>query len=747
MFSHVPNGRRDVLLGFATSGEEDGAEEPSTGWFWCDLQGESQSADIAELPFPSSAWQEVLLSKGGDIEVVLLSDGQIYRLLEGTWQCIGQLQTRDASSPVVLPPERIRQHLISIGPDGNLLVVDKLAEGMPANEAFAAEAKQAASRGLMGLVSISAEGAKSVAFAHPHVDVTADAIWLDPADGRVDAVAVEDVWPEVFQISDAAQDTVRSDLQSLLPKFIEMSGVTVASELEPVSGAQSQPPSRMQPVWIQRYGDRLAAAYWHPQLPAEVALTATLKEDGVESIGSTALPLLGTDARADALRGHPQVEGHRIALDGGESGVVAYVLRSQKRTPSAFVVRAYVEPERARWGADAIDAWLLQRGYGLVKINLARGGEDASSGSAGALRARRAGQTNDVVRALQWLQKEGRVGAKDLPVAIMGKNEAGSLALHAASLRPDIFGSVVAIAPTADVTSDPDRYFPLSDMVHQDRVRRVLLIEFELSNPEAAGTVPPSVVALQDSVDFVQYGGEDGQQIGISSNYIDMYRRIEHFLHSSMSSSRGAQSQNIRFAKEAWVHELPWLSAALVPSSRGAPCEHLQQLQSEVQPTMRIASALMPQDLKVRVQTCPKHSIRVDQDGTMSLLLEFEKEVPRDLFMTLTRSVMHGCARGVRFAIHLPRPLLADAKHQLVKMLKEPSLLVILQGDADAGVLQLAAAEAQDESSRSEVVAHIDSKEVRKAALDTNPWKLDTDVAPDDLSRRRAVVAEVEAMA
>jgi len=168
----------------------------------------------------------------------------------------------------------------------------------------------------------------------------------------------------------------------------------------------------------------------------------------IDWLGDQALPARAGALNAEAATLQPVVEAHRIP--SGHFDLPVYIALPPQGA-AALVLRIHDGPaQRDSRGADDIDAWLLSRGYGVLKVNY--------RGSSGFGRrwkmATEGGFLDDIATAIRWALGERRIFGEAYkadrvqpPVAVMGTYFGGYAALHAAARLADLVACSVAVAP------------------------------------------------------------------------------------------------------------------------------------------------------------------------------------------------------------------------------------------------------------------------------------------------------------
>ena len=185
-------------------------------------------------------------------------------------------------------------------------------------------------------------------------------------------------------------------------------------------------------------------------------------------------------------------------------------------------------------------------------------------GSAGFGKVWRAsrGFAEDISRAIEWAMVErkvlGEAPAGELAaVALLGSYFGAYAALHTASRLRDWTACLVAIAPQqvapGGVWSEP--YFPGQSTESDDNLEpaglvgdlqglAMMLVEYErddANGPLALNLVPVGCDPEDwpRSLQYVQYAGERKGGGVVRQNMLDLYRRMDSFLHEQLSGLTG----------------------------------------------------------------------------------------------------------------------------------------------------------------------------------------------------------------
>ncbi|CAE7511898.1 dapb3 [Symbiodinium microadriaticum] len=685
----------EVLVGFTMP---DGAST-SFSWAWCSTPS-GDTADAGDAVLPTGEWREVALSKDGVIDAVLLSNGTVLRQSADGWLDLGvlSLDPEALSASLALQPLLPQEHLVSATLHGAIVIdtaaVGSLPEHFPQPEDLASDItkpsdedlaswilEQAVLRQTSALVRLSSGDAPQPIFVHPFCDVVASGVWINPETEDVEAVSVQDLKPKTYSLSQEHEGTLRS-LRTHLPDKIQLYEVDVAT-------------AGMELVAWQMHAERCVAFFAHPLLSDLVALPAVVKGGMFTWLGRRALPTRGAALNSAAAALKPTLEGHRIRATNGMS-VPAYLLLPSEGA-AALVVRLHDGPDlRDNWGTDSFDAWLLSRGYGILKVNY-RG----SAGFGKVWRASR-GFAEDISRAIEWAMVErkvlGEAPAGELAaVALLGSYFGAYAALHTASRLRDWTACLVAIAPQqvapGGVWSEP--YFPGQSTESDDNLEpaglvgdlqglAMMLVEYErddANGPLALNLVPVGCDPEDwpRSLQYVQYAGERKGGGVVRQNMLDLYRRMDSFLHEQLSGLTG--SRGLR--KESFVDEVPFLSAALLPATVGSSSPSAESIEMGLETVLRktkgdeIADALpelrsafgtpagvgfsvagkAAKQVGKRLENmlvAPASRVVVRDDGMIEVTVALA-EAPQKLHVLLSEVWMHIRAENLGFTLALPR--------------------------------------------------------------------------------------------
>ncbi|CAE7496481.1 dapb3 [Symbiodinium natans] len=721
---------QEVLVGFTVP---DGAST-NFSWTWCStLSGDTADAGDG---LATSEWREVALSKQGNIDAVLLSNGTVLRRSGDGWLDLGALDLDAAalSASLASQPLLPQEHLVSTTPRG-ALVIDTAAGGnLPEHHPQAGDLdsdiqraedsdlatwvlEQAVLRQTSALVRLSAEKAPQPIFVHPFADVLASGVWINPDTEDVEAVSVQDLKPKTYSLSSEHSRQLQS-LRAHLPAEIQLYDVPVAT-------------AAMELVSLQTHGERCVAFFAHPLLSDLVALPAVVKAGKFTWLGRSALPTRGAALNSAAAALKPKLEGHRIPSSDGTS-VPAYLLVPSQGA-GALVVRLHDGPDlRDSWGTDSFDAWLLSRGYGILKVNY--------RGSAGFGRAWRAsrGFAEDIASAIEWAVAERKVlGAARAeagaaggvpPVALVGSYFGGYAALHTASRLREWAACVVAIAPLqaapGGVWSEP--YIPRAEsqgnlepatLVGDLQGMAMMLVEYECDDsngPLAAKLIPVGCDPEEwpTSVQYVQYAGERKGGGVVRQNMLDLYRRMDSFLHAELSERAGPRG----LLREDFVDEVPFLSAALLPATAGSSSASGESIEIGLERVLRqskgddIADALpelrsafgtpagvgfsaegtAAKQFGKRLQhmlVAPASRVVVREDGTIEVTVSFT-EAPQKLHVLLSEVWMHIRAEGLGFTLALPRQPKRGQRIQAFALPSGTGFHFEIPGEANVGAVE-----------------------------------------------------------
>ncbi|CAE8637892.1 unnamed protein product [Polarella glacialis] len=488
------------------------------GWSWYSVDT-GDVVDAQEDPeLPTSLWREAVVSKLGILEAVMLINGTVQRRTPEGWRDIGTIQLAAEggeaafAASVAAQPSQPRQYLLGAARDFGAYAVDVVRADATEPKAFPPAAdlmapegvtppkseaelaawvlRQCLARETSALVHITADGSAPVPlFAHPFADVTANGVWLDPSSEVPEAVMVEDLRPKVYALTSANAELLQS-LSRGLPAKVLLGAVSLSTE-------------GMEPMIVERHGERWLCYFSHPALSEAVVLPAFKKADSkstVDWLGDRVLPARGGALNGAAATLQPQVESHRLRV--GSSDVPVYLILPPGGA-AALTVRLHEGPnQRDRWGADGMDAWLISRGYGVLKVNF-RGsagfgrrwrtgrtgsGDVAEEGGADDLTQLLMGRQSstdgvvavkeheeaegfldDIAAAVRWALEERKVlggipapGSLP-PVAVLGSYFGGYAALHAAHRLKDLIACAVAVAPVQRPPAGswwPESYVP-----------------------------------------------------------------------------------------------------------------------------------------------------------------------------------------------------------------------------------------------------------------------------------------------
>jgi len=633
----LPTMRRDekgapeLLLGFTVEGV---GGAPARTWSWYSVSsGDLVDAAVSE-ELPTRLWREAVVSQLGQIEALLLVNGSVHRRTPDGWLGLGTVALAAAegeAAPLGGQTLSPRQHLVSAGPDYSVFAVDTLGPGsgaplatpplqdlvvaanqesdLPSSEAdvpawVLLESRERQTAALVHMTAVEG-AAPTPLFAHPFADVFLFGVWVDPATDCPEAVAVEDIQPRTYALRPRSGQLL-AELRRQLPPEVQL-------------GEVSLPTEDMEPVTASRHGDRWVVLYKHPAMAEWLALPVLVRDGSVQWIGKTALPARGGALSAVAATMQPRVEGHRLrAPHEGAHDVPVYLMLPEE-DPSALVLRVHEGPmRRVGWGADSLDAWLLSRGYGVLKVN-----HRGSSGFGRRWSALVPGEDteggflDDMVLAVRWALEERKalpgsgLGTEGTPppVAILGSYFGGYAALQAMlNHHGSLFACGIAVAPTQALPKWPDSYIPnaeersavqalrakegwaadgpqdgadpasaaLAPSARAGELRELplLVVEFERDGEDAKGELLQRLApAASDHADwpsalsFVRYAGEGRGGGVVRQSGLDQYRRIDAFLHAHLGplAAEGRPPP----LREPFVDELPFLSAALLPETSG----------------------------------------------------------------------------------------------------------------------------------------------------------------------------------
>ncbi|CAJ1446726.1 unnamed protein product, partial [Effrenium voratum] len=659
-------GSPEVLLGFIAEGV--------LQWNWYTRAGDLIDAAIDD-ELPTSLWREVLLSKLGLIDAVLLLNGTVCRRSPDGWLNLGALQLAAESSDevfgaVAAQPVLLQEYLVALDPDFGVLAVDVVGEGsapqffpgaeelgqdLPEGELGAWVLRQSQDRETAGLLRLAENAAPAPVFAHPFADVRASGAWVNPKTEEVEAITVDDLVPRTYSLCPQHEDLMAS-ASSNLPKKIRLNGVELSSD-------------GMVLLSLNQHGERWVAYFAHPLLCEPVALPA---EPGAAGFGREALLLRGTALSAESAKLRPRLEAQRLQSDAGDLPVY---LAMPREGASALVVRLHDGPDqRDRQGADSLDAWLLSRGYGVLKVNF--------RGSAGFGRRWRSspGFAGDVEHAVAWARDAHQLG----PVAVLGSYFGAYAALHTASR---LNAACVAVAPLRPGKEAPEAFAPSEAAkpppTDLELSHPLLVVEYERDDadalqPWAAKLAPPGCETKDwpTTASYVQYAGERRGGGVVRQNMLDLYRRVDSFLHSHLGKL-GAED----LLKEDFVDEVPFLSGSLQPASSSLVSTFAEGIELSLERALResrgdqvadrlpvlhsahgapagtgfagerkLKAAGKRQDLL----PAPASRMTVREDGTMEVTVSFAQP-PKELFVLLSEVWIHLRAKSTALTLALPR--------------------------------------------------------------------------------------------
>lgn len=650
------HGAPELLLGFTTEGP-DGS--PLRSWSWYSVSSSDLVDAAVDEELPTRLWREAVLSRFGEIEALLLVNGSVHRRTPEGWRNIGTVMLAAAEGDAALAGLQTllpREYLISAGPDYSVFAIDVLSPSSalpqvtpPMEDLVLAAGAGVEPRGIRpggdvadvaawvlgqccerqtaALVHMTAEeGASPLPlFAHPFADVSPVGIWVDPETECPEAVMVEDLRPRAYALRHPTAKLLAA-LRQGLPAKVRLGDVAV-------------PVEEMEPQVVYRHGDRWLVAYWHPALAKPLVLPALVQGGRVKWVGDRALPARGGALNAAAVPLRPRVEGHRLCV--GAHDIPVYLVLPAEGDPVALIVRIHEGPQqRDGWGADGLDAWLLSRGYGVLKVNY-RGSSGFGRRWSSTVHNEdtNGGFLEDVAAAVRWALHERRVLAgagpaeeylqerQPPPVAIMGNYFGGYVALQAMlHHHGSLFACGVAVAPTQALPWWPDSHVPtaqvrtqvealrgaeswrdgaataarsdpaatvLAPAAHARELRKLplLVLEFERDGPDARGELLQSLAPLGSmpsdwprGLSFVQYAGEGRGGGVIRQNGLDQYRRIDGFLYKHLSplvpEGNGLQC-------EPFIDELPFVSAALLPQTSGNLSPHARSIEQGFEDGLR----------------------------------------------------------------------------------------------------------------------------------------------------------------
>jgi len=731
-------GTPEILLGFSTPGP-DGLVKREWSWYSAADDDSIDAAEDAELS--TDLWREVVLGEFGLIEAILLVNGTVYRRTPEGFRDIGTIALAAAEGwDGVAPSQSVlpRQYLVGVGPDYSVFAIDVLGPKssppqahppwadlvmsqaeeakLPADRSSASLAawtlEQSRKRQTAALVQMTAdESIPTPLFAHPFADLTSEGVWVDPQSGLPEAVAVTDVRPHVYALSTQAA-TLLLSLRQKLPASMQLGGVTLATD-------------NLEPQLVYRHGSRWLVVYWHPTVG--VASLPVLVQDGAASwIGNQIIPARGLALDAQVAPLEPRIEAHRLRV--GDLDVPLYLVRP-KKNPGGVVVLVHEGPhQRDDWGANSFDAWLLSRGYAILKVNY-RGstgfGEQFRTASAGE------GFLDDIVAAVRWtldVFSEGRAdGSSAPPVAIMGEYFGGYAVLQALKNHEELFACGIAIAPPQSILSWPNSYIPnaatrksveavrmgssapsggadpaeaiLSPLSYAQRLRQVplLLVEYENDYPEVRGNLfqrlSPSSVPSEwpEALTFVQYAGEDTGGGTIRQNSLDKCRRIDSFLYKHLSPAAFGDG----LQRERFQQELAFVSACLVPGAKIRLTEMALNIEQGIEQALRRMdpeqARRLPKAGEVsatrEVVTTPPFRITVREDNIIEVTLLFGVE-PVGLHVFLSEICLHVRAEGLSFTVALPRAPQHDQKVEVFRFPDGQSYVLEIAADPNVGAIE-----------------------------------------------------------
>eukprot|EP00931_Biecheleriopsis_adriatica_P088676 TRINITY_DN62947_c0_g1_i1.p1 TRINITY_DN62947_c0_g1~~TRINITY_DN62947_c0_g1_i1.p1 ORF type:complete len:1016 (+),score=222.09 TRINITY_DN62947_c0_g1_i1:89-3136(+) len=743
-------GSPEVLLGFLLPEAEDADdEEEGLAWGWYG----TGSGDLVEASedeqLPSSLWREAVVSKLGIIEAVLLVNGTVCRRTPEGWRDIGSIKLATESLATVREsmakrPFQPRKYLVAAGDDYSVVAVDTIGPDSPAPLKFptreelgedlsvavpASEEedlsalllgsqkqedlaslvlRQCQERETAALVRMTADGAPPTPlFVHPFADVTAAGVWTDPDSESVQAVTVTDLRPKAYSLETNHRELLNS-LQQSLPSVVTL-------------GEHSLPSQAMEPLWLQRHGERCIVRYWHPLMTDAVVLPALMKSEAASWLGSNALPASGGALNAVATTLSPKVEGHRLQVASRD---VPVYLVLPPDDAGALVVRLHEgQGRRDVWGSDGVDAWLLSRGYGILKVNhrgssgFGRSWQAAGDASSTSDAVDMDAIVEDVDAAIRWALSERKVlgdvfsseGAK-APVAVMGRYFGGYVALHVATRLQELITCTAAIAPLQDweVVKPAPETQKLCQLP-------VMVVEFEQDSPEARGHLLESLAHSgcdpQDwptSISYVQYAGEGRGGGKVRQSMLDLHRRLDSFLYEHLSPLAGKG----KLSCEPFFDEIPFLSASLQPAARsgslsGSGKEFEQGfeglfLSSRGEeaagrlPELRTAAGTpsgagfsgqtSQKTGKRKALVAPANRLAVRADGTMEITLAFA-EPPEGLHVLLTEVMLHIRAKGLGFTLTLPRQPKKGEEIQPFKLADGTGFVFEISGEPHIGAI------------------------------------------------------------
>jgi len=401
------------------------------------------------------------------------------------------------------------------------------------------------------------------------------------------------------------------------------------------------------------------------------------------------------------------------------------------------------------------------------------------------------GFLDDVSVAIRWALSEQKVlgerfaqpGSKP-PVAVLGDYFGGYAALHASTRLPEV-ACAVAVAPlqhTKDGTWWPESFIPdaemhaavsllrrgqetseklpdpasevLSPIAFAKELSRqnLLIVGFELDEADAKGklldSLVPSYSDPQDwpeSSSYVEYASESRRMGFLNKcNSLDLYRRIDQFLHKSLSKAFEAvetigKAPEPFLKREKYVDELAFKSVGLLPPQRGSLSEFAKMVEIGIDQLFKDKSGAEDVSLwnqhetpirsggftggmeKVRDRrhknVAPASGIRVREDGTMEVTLSFREE-PEGLHVFLTPVWMHFRTKDLGFTIALPRMPRPEKAIQVFKL--GTGYVFEIAGEADVSAVDnfkhwLSSQETQGRQLR--VLQQLTPQDVKKAPV------------------------------
>lgn len=226
------------------------------------------------------------------------------------------------------------------------------------------------------------------------------------------------------------------------------------------------------------------------------------------------------------------------------------------------------------------------------------------------------------------------------------------------------------------------------ESINQLREKPVFVVQFERDTPEVQGDLIQQIVPPGTSPDswpqafhFVQYAGEGQGGGAVRQNLLDQYRRIDKFLYKYLSPL----VDDGKIYSESFVDELPFMSAALLPDTKGILSANAKSIetnfeQSFMQKAGVESAALPPVREKAKVLkssgfgkaprtkagkrhplVAPAHRLNVREDGAIEITISLAEE-PNDLHVLLSEVCVHVRATNLGFTIYLPRQPLPAAK-------------------------------------------------------------------------------------